>query len=299
MPALPRTIAFHIGAHKTATTHLQKTLHENRSLLKREGITYLGPAYLRQQGYAIDELFALSHSTSPQPRRGPRRQLKFLAKGSWRLVFSEENFIGMIRDARGRVILPLYPNAATRLSELAALWDPIKPQVFLSVRNPTGFMNSVYSQVLYAGSYQTPADFRARNDWRDVDWVDLVGRLRVADGIGDIYVWRHEDYAQVCRLVLRRMLRWRVGRQMEIPDELVHEGLTVAGVKHVLEWAAQGRSGDLGHDARDAFPRSPEDPPFTLYDADEQVHARTIYDAQIARIGAMEGVKLLVPDMSF
>ncbi|WP_144055803.1 hypothetical protein [Octadecabacter arcticus] len=179
------------------------------------GIRCYGPGFLRKRGRNIAAMFGMSWSKGPLPNRTAHEQLAYLAKGNSRLVFSEENFVETLSDKDGRVSLPIYPLAIERVTELVAAWAPIKPQLFLAVRNPATFLASAYSQVLFGSVYIEPRQYRARNDWRKIDWADYITKLRTITGVSDIYVWRQEDYDLTHRLILRRMLRWQAGGRIE------------------------------------------------------------------------------------
>ncbi len=290
---MPRSIAVHIGAHKTASTHLQKTLHTNKALLSEDDIRFFGPNYLRRKGRSLEAMFNLSFSNSPAPRRKPHDQLAFLAKGHNRLVFSEENIAGRLTDTQGRMSFPLYPDAPARIAELVAAFAPIQPQIFLAVRNPAAYMTSVYSQTLFGVPNIGPRTFRMLNDWRNVDWAEYVTRLRAIPNVGEIVVWRQEAYAQNQRPILRKLLRWRTGPRVDVLENRVHRGLSRAAVRTTLELAAAGETGSLASDARRAFPVNDENQPFKLYATPTFAQAEAVYAAQIAQIQAMDGVIVL------
>lgn len=295
MPPFPQSIALHIGAHKTASTHLQRVLWHNKALLSDEGIRVFNPGYLRMRGRSLASMFGLSWSDTPLPRREPLDQLAFLAKGHRRLVFSEENFVGVLANKDGKVTLPLYPNAAKRVNELARAWAPIKPQVFLGVRNPATFMASAYSQALLGTTHIGPRAFRARNDWRLVDWAAYVAQLRALSSVADIFVWRQEDYDATQRLILRRLLRWKVGGKVELLPGRIHQGLSVGAVRQTLQWATEGKTGKLAGTARGLHPITEDNPAFQLYASSTLHEAGRIYEAQMTQIASMDGVKVLRP----
>ena len=295
MPPLPNSIALHIGAHKTASSHLQNVLYRNREMISDEGIRVYGPGYLRLKGRNLAAMFGLSWSESPAPRRTAHKQLRFLAKGRKRLVFTEENFCGNLADSKGYTPLPIYPAGADRVAELVEKFAPIDTQLFLAVRNPATFMASTYSQALFGGVHIGPRAFRSRNDWRAVDWADYVRRLRDVKGLGEIYVWRQEDYDQTHRLILRRMLRWKVGGKVETVQGRVHQGLSVEAVRQTLAWASEKKEGTLARDARALFPVGPDHKPFSLYSAATLAEAVDRYTAQMAQIEALDGVTVLHP----
>ena len=193
MHPLPQSISLHIGAHKTASSHLQNVLYKNRGLLADEGIRLLGPRYLRMKGRTLAAMFNTSWSENPEPRRKPQPQLQFLAKGRKHMVLSEENFVGNITDNKGRVTLPLYPQAASRIAELVGKFAPVPTELFLAVRDPSAYMASAYSQTMFGGAYIRPRQFRLRNDWKAVDWADYVDRIRAVSGVKHIYLWRQKQ----------------------------------------------------------------------------------------------------------
>lgn len=59
---MKRSLFFHIGAHRTATSAVQHYLHSNRSALKRQGFLY--PFMVRRHVHTINQLF--DGSRSPQ-----------------------------------------------------------------------------------------------------------------------------------------------------------------------------------------------------------------------------------------
>ncbi len=293
MPQQLKSIAFHIGPHKTATTHLQKMLENNGDMLLEQGVRFLGPKYLRVRGRSLSAMFRLSWYNGPTPRRTPQSQLEFLAKGCKRLVISEEIFSGIMTDPEGRVPFPMYEFLPEKLEELVAAWAPIKPQIFLSVRNPATFMASVYSQSLHGTPHIGPRTFRARNDWRNVDWADFVTRIRATPGLGNVVVWRQEDYSDNPRPVLRKLLQWRAGGKVKVIDERLHQGLSSPAVRLTLQQAADGETGRLASEARKRFPINEMNEPFKLYAASTLAEAEQIYADQVAQIAAMDGVQLL------
>ncbi|AGI66091.1 hypothetical protein OAN307_c03360 [Octadecabacter antarcticus 307] len=264
-------------------------------MLSDEGIRYCGPSYLRRRGRNLAAMFGLSWSEAPMPHRTAHEQLAFLSKGNERLVFSEENFVEVLSDKEGRVSLPVYPSAIERVTELVAAWAPIKPQLFVAVRNPATFLASAYSQVLFGSAFIAPNKFRAHNDWRKIDWAGYIAKLRTISGVGDIYVWRQEDYDLTHRLILRRLLRWKVGGNIETIEGRVHQSLSAAAVRQTLAWAQDGGTVKLAAKSRKLFPINADNKPFGLYTTSTLAQADAVYDAQMAQIEALDGVTVLKP----
>lgn len=295
MHPLPESISLHIGAHKTASSHLQNVLYKNRGLLAQADIRIYGPRYLRMPGRNLAAMFGTSWSENAAPRRKPQRQLKFLAKGRKHMVLSEENLVGNLADPKGRTVMPLYPSAESRLQELVSKWAPVETDLFLAVRDPTAFLASAYSQAMFGGLHIRPRQFRLKNDWRSVDWAEYVDRLRSVTGLSNIYVWRQEDYDQSQQQIIAKLLRWDTGDALQIIDKHVHRGLSVSAVQQTLGAASQGQTGTLARDARRAFPVGDTHKLFDLFSESAKRKSRDIYADQIARIEKMEGVTVLRP----
>ena len=293
----PVSVAVHIGAHKTATSHFQKSLSAQRELLIDAGIRTYGPDYLRRPGRSIQAMFGLPMRDARPARRSPQDQIAFLAKGGTRIVFTEENLTGSLHDGAGGVVFPLCQRAEDRLTPFAAKIAPSPLDVFLCIRDPAGFLTSAYGQTILGGGLaMTPDVFRVATPLAAVNWADVVTRLRAIAQINKVTVWRYEDYAQVFRLVCRRMLRWRIGGQMNPLPSRVHEGLSAQAVAQYFDWRTKGLvSDDLGLRARAAHPVSQGHAKFRLFDDVEIAASARAYAAQIARIEAIDGVTLLHP----
>ena len=95
---------FHMGAHKTTTTHLQHTLTSNQSRLLEIEIQFFGPPDLRGRNRKTVHP-ALEGTYVPKDKPPPRR-----------LVISDENLLGKAwsNDPDGP-LFPFYPEPLARL----------------------------------------------------------------------------------------------------------------------------------------------------------------------------------------
>ena len=290
------TLALHIGAHKTATTHMQKTLQVNRKLLRDAGIVYYGPNYLRKPYQSPRHLFAVDDRYIDKRNWTGREKLEEMARGNARVVVSEENFIGALHRGSRTLDIPLYPKAVGYLSQLVENIAPHKLQIFLGVRDPAQFIMSAYSQKLFSGR---PMSWQAYNRTvapQDIDWSHLVRRITAIDGISKVFVWRYEDYHDVLRLIWRRMLRWKLGPMIDPFQAPLHQGLSVKAVEIALEWFEKTGDPKSAEQARETYPVSAEYPKFAPYDADALAASSAIYARDIDRIKAIKGVTVLEPN---
>ena len=291
MPDQTPQIALHIGVHKTATTHLQKSLMAVRPALLKAGVQYYGPAHFRNGRVSLVDRFGLGATPAT---RDATIEIADLARNRDKVVFSEENFIGGMYAGKAKVEMPLYPKAAERVARLAGMIAPDGLDVFVSVRNPATYLTSVFCQILLGGRYPNVETFKARNPVADVDWTEFIARLRAAPGVGRLIVWRQEDYASVFNQIKQLMLG--DAAPLVSPDpKRVHQGLSADAVLDVQIRHAAGERGTLVQDARAAYPKGPAHPGFDLFLPEQHAAAQVRYDHQIAQIADMQGVTLLQP----
>lgn len=282
------SVALHIGAHKTATTHLQQTFTQNSDLLAGSDVTILAPTALRKPGQSIEEQFGIMGHAAPEG--GGYAKAIALAGGKSRLVLSEENFVGMFRSPSGNVKFPLYPNAEGRIAELAAAIAPAPLDVYLAVRDPADWLVSCYSQVLLGNIFLHPAEYFASNAPRRVDWVDLVKRIRAVPGLRTFGVWPYENYPRNALFLARQMMRRPSAELALAPREVSNMGLSLRAIQATLE----NKSPGAAVAARQAFPSGAEFPKFDLIDDDAlRAEADALYRGQLEQIAAIPGVQFL------
>lgn len=296
MPSPDFTVAFHIGAHKTATTHLQRSLSKAADELHAVGVRYYGPPLFRLPGRSIPALFGLKQDDPDQVvRRTPSEQLELMRKSAERLVFSEENYVGVLNGPRRLPLKVRYPDAGPRLAALANALGR-KVDVLIGIRRPTGFLNSAYCQMLLGGRVMPMADFKHINPIESVDWLDMLTRLRAADGVGDLTVWRHEDYAALFPQICASLVGPAHAHHVQFLDRRIHTGLSADAVGEIAQRHDDGDAGKLGFGMRKLLPVGPDYPAFDGFDEIEHAIGEAAYAKQIAAIAQLAGVTSLQPD---
>ena len=117
MPRIRMTLApvtswrIHIGAHKTATTHLQETLSAIRPVLVERGVDYIPNPELRQdrlrQGARAQAALEPGAAPArPDGAAGGGAELDPLRAGPATLVLSEEKLLGGSQEIFAE---PIYP----------------------------------------------------------------------------------------------------------------------------------------------------------------------------------------------
>jgi hypothetical protein len=193
-------LRIHIGAHKTATTHVQDVLAANRSLLAEQGIDYLPREQFRSARLirAMYENFRLPY----HQRRTFAEIVSPLRTIGPKLVISEENILGMSFN----LLNGLYPRATKRLSWWSEAINQETTFLFLSIRNHADILPSAYSQALRDGAIVAP--IRQYIDyWLHVKprWSHLTSRLRQQFPKPTFKVWTLDDYIGDNARVLSRL----------------------------------------------------------------------------------------------
>ncbi len=289
------SIAFHIGAHKTATSHLQRSLREATEALADAGVRFYGPAHFRLPGRSIQRLFGTLEKPGLEPRRTPQDQLTLLRKGGHRLVMSEENYVGVLNSPRRREVRMRYPYAARRVTALADALDAGGLDIFLSIRNPATFLTSAYCQQLLGGRIITMAQYLTVNPLDSVNWFSLVRRLRRARGVNRLTVWRYEDYQPLFPQICAGLVGEDESRLVRPLPRRIHVGLSSRAVAEVLQKSDETAVERVANLARKHFPVSAEAPAFDGFDADQHAVAARAYAAQAKAIEGLAGVTFLRP----
>ena len=276
---ISHTTALHVGAHKTATTHLQQSIAASLPALIERGVQFYGPTALRAGGQSL--LARLDQD-------GVRHDL---VQGATRLVLSEENFMGTLHVREGAIPKPLYRNGPDRIAQLADRLAPDGLELFLCIRDPADFLGSAYGQVLMGGKVMPFAAFRDANPLDKVDWVYLARRLSKVAGINQITVWRYEDYLPLFDQICTSMLG--VGGVVTPVPKRVHQGLSGQAVDEMMKWHAAGETGALALLARDTYPIAGDVPAFDGFDASDRAASAEKYASQIEKILRIPNVRFL------
>lgn len=282
-------VALHLGAHKTASTHLQHSLRACRAAFAGAGLRYLDPADLRADGFRLG-LIAQGGTRS----ESAARRFAEAAAREKRLLLSEENILGSALSAqpagRGR----LYPDAAQRLARVTGLLGGRRAQVFLAVRDPAGFLVSSYGQRLISGVVEPFERYLGARDPSALRWADLVGRLAGVPGVHEITIWRYEDWPKIAPAVFARMLPGELAQKVQLTGGVVHPGLSARAHEWIMAELSQGRaSAETPREARARFPKRPGEAGIMPFDEEVRARIARAYADDLSALRAMTGVTLL------
>lgn len=165
------TLHLHIGAHKTATTHLQATLIKHREQLTEAGVQFERPNHIRSL-IGSGRRAAAQSRIFPSVRAGLAVQrLARIDAGKDRLVLSDENSLGQCIEIYDRE--RLYPTVRHRMKIWRRLAAQRDTTIYLSIRNYADFsvapMSSQFARLRFTGLMRTV--------WRPLPGCRVDGRM--------------------------------------------------------------------------------------------------------------------------
>lgn len=198
---------FHIGAHKTATSHLQANLAIWRTDLATQGVDFIPREDFRAARVRSDRGRWRERFGGIGMRWQLLRDIAPLRLGPGRIVISEENLIGLSRNLLER---DLYSTSFARLEFINSLPERVSVKVFLSIRSfdtilPSAYVQSLRTDSRIASVRIFPDGFdplRAQVLAHPPSWTDLVERLQRLLPRAKIRVWAFEDYLRDPRTVM-------------------------------------------------------------------------------------------------
>jgi hypothetical protein len=279
----------HIGAHKTATTHLQETLRTVRASLAERGVDFIPNQFLRQRGFAPmlwerRPLARLPIVGSARMRDALETAVEPLRLGPEVVVLSEENILGLPEQI---FATPFYPHAVQSLGRLASLGSRAEIVLFLSIRSYDTLLPSAYAEHL---KHSAPPEggfegVRARLVAQPPSWYDLVARLHAAVPGAALRIWRQEDYRANAKAIMEAVCGSPLPPLPEISDPSWTRSPSATAIA-----AAEALPADLPHAerlarARDLYTASePGGDRFLPFTAAERARLRGDYEADLERI---------------
>ncbi len=280
-----------VGAHKTASTHLQQTLLAARETLAARGVALIGPRAARVH------LKPRWQAETPDPAAAAA-VLHHLCPGAGHVVILEENILGT--TARGFLYGPrgaLYPWGVRRLAAVLALFPGTSPRVGLAIREQGSHLASCWAEQILHGPWQPFRLYAAGLGPGRPQWSSLARRL--AGPAGELTVWRYEDH----RRLLPRVIDWAtglpgLGATLPPAEGLLRAGPSEAAVRFLERRMAEDPARDhrlTYRRVRMRWPR-PDHPPFQPWTPAEAAGYAADYAEDLRRLAADPAITLLTPD---
>lgn len=246
-------IRFHIGAHKTATTHLQMTL--SRAAF-RPGTRYVPLKRLRLT------------LISAVRKGGARLPWHRWHKGTW--LFSDENILGTTENA-----LRMYQNPAHALRYFL----DCELSVFLCVRCYDTFLASAYGERLWRHPYRPFAEQLPMRRWPDV----VRDLQRDLPGV-PIHIWRYEDYRENAREIAQYYAGGAISAFGTSLEKDPKSGFSTRAVAEMARFSDARPRKTQVLQLRDQYPISAEYPRFNPWTAEQQARLREMYGADLVAL---------------
>jgi len=194
MPWTAREWRVHIGAHKTATTHIQDTLALAKDDLSAVGIEYICRDVTRsQRDFCRIRWWQKLPAFKAKYVEEERRRLFPSGNNGDVVLISEENIMGSVS---GLLKFPLYPDLEQGLRTLCLLKGDHNIHIYLAIRPLDEIIPSAYAQQarmakVHSGDFDA---IKARMFKTPPSWTGVVDRIVSVFGRNRLRLWVFDDY---------------------------------------------------------------------------------------------------------
>jgi hypothetical protein len=290
-------VVFHLGVHHTDEGRLVRSLLRNRDTLSAHGVVVPGPGRYRK--VLRDVVNRLRGTPASAEAEELLTEAIVERDAPETLVLSNESFICLpdraLDEAR------LYARAF-KTAWLRQVFPRHEVTFALALRNPATFVPALFrgrmNEDLDFEDYMTGIDPRALN------WSDAIATIRAANPDAGIVVWCNEDSPILWGAILRAVTGLGPDVALDGGLDLALQIVDAAGVAAIEAHFGRPPWFD-GPEVRrelgrliEAHARAGEiDEEIDLpgWGEDLMADLTAAYDADVARIAAMPGVKLITP----
>lgn len=287
-----RRLVFLLGAHKTASSHLQARLLEAGPALRARGTAAIAPKIMRA------DLTPLTHL----PRQGVSDEIGIAAAEAFlrlhagdarRVLLMDENILGSTDRKMLMRKKKLYPWAHLRLPRFLALFPGHDIALGLAIRNPATFLPSCWSESLHHGAVEPFGAFIKGIAPERLRWSQLLERLHEAAPQARLVVWRYEDYGALGPRLPAALAGAEAG---DIPsvERIMRPGLSAEAAGWLFRQPAPDRDALLT--ARKKFPKAKGAAAFCPWTAERKSALDAGYAEDLRRIDALPWLRRLRPD---
>lgn len=289
-------IALHMGAHLTDDGRLRSCLEMNRDLLARDGIEV--PEAARFRATILDAVKTHAQSGLAPDAGDALLDGIVTSETAERLVLSTTRFLSPLPSAVRRA--QFCPMAEPRLKGLRALFADHNVSVFLAIRNPASFIPALLGAV----NDEQANIIRSDLDPTALRWSDLVGIIRAQFPDAPVTVWCDEDTPFLWEDVLHAVSGYRGTEPLAHVYDWFDTVMVDGGAAKLADYMDNAPPMDRGQRQRviaaflDKFcdETKIDIDVSTIGWSEEMIDLLSeLYDADVATLGAMDGVTLLQP----
>lgn len=289
-------IAFHIGANCTDEDRLLKSILKNASVLLQHGISVPGPGKYRK--LIRETIQGLDGATPEADTRDILLDAIVEDDNIKRLVLSNDNFITVPKRIFDHGVF--YHQAEMKLRGLHQLFPDDEISLFFGIRNPVSFLQETATRAEAPDLHS----YLGLLDPLDVQWSDVIRRIKLAAPETPLYVWCNEDTPLIWEVLVRLLSGISDASHIAGEFDLVSALITDEGMQQLAARINAEEPQDylvrqnIIADVLEGFAR-----PDHLEDAVElpELDAATVtqmtaaYEADLEVIDQMHGVQLVLP----
>ena len=199
----------HLGAHKTATSLVQRYFMSKSKHYEREGVKFLTreqvSSYISWGDKIIQdgEKFSNFLHQESENTKAPN------------LMFSNENSLGRpLKNKAG-----LYPNHRPILKSLKDITKDFDTKIVFSIRRQADFLQSYYLQRIHQGDFLTFSQFIDEIDLGNISWRPLIECLHETFGKDNVIILDFDYIKMGQNEYLKHFLNVTVGPEIKFNEE--------------------------------------------------------------------------------
>lgn len=289
-------LVLHAGVHFTEEDRLLKCLLRNADDFAEQGIAVPGPSKYRS--ILRETLNAMVSAPAAENARDVLVDAILDEGAAQRVILSDPNFFRTPKTAVQQGML--YPAAPVRMMRLLEIFAEDDVEIFLGIRNPATLLPILHSK----SDKPDHLDFWAGRAPLDIRWSETIGLLREAVPEAPITVWCNEDTPLIWAHIIRQMAGLPDNRKIIGGFDLLSSIMSTEGMKrfraylkdHPVMTEHQKRRAIAAFLDKYALEAEVEEELDMPGWTDELVDEMTdLYDADVAAIAAIPGVRVLMP----
>ena len=183
-------LLFHLGAHKTASTHFERETRFQIKKLKNENVRHLNKQLFRTTYRKYKKFW---NYNTHQEIRTELCLHKYSDTNFRKLLIFDENILGGPRKAFKKGIM--YPIAIKQVSHLMKMVGSHKTTFSIAIRNPAFHIPSIYCESIRSSGIYTPfKKYIGKTDITSFSWSALIRQIKNTIGDATLIVWTYEKY---------------------------------------------------------------------------------------------------------
>jgi hypothetical protein len=215
-----KKLLLHIGAPKTGSSFIQRTLKKNKDVLSNNGVVYFDNKYsakvlryLRSEDRNVDDL---------------RIKTKYN-----KIICSNEGFLGN-RET-------FFNDSQHYAEKLHNLFSDFDTTIVVLIRNQDMFIESLYSQTIKEGIFdKTFKEFSTDILSFDIDWSTPI--YHFASMFKKVVVLRYEDFSTNNDIFFNHINKiLGVECKFYIIDKIINPSIDRSGIKHMVSLAGTNK----------------------------------------------------------